>query len=265
MVLHPALPERDRRILGVVVSAYIEQGEPVSSLWLAKGRLGVSSATLRNVLARLEEQGYVRQPHTSAGRVPTDLGYRNYVDGVLAERRDVAGLRRTSRPGSAAPERVDDLLSHVSQEVSRASHQVGFAIAPVCRHHDARAPELRAARRRQVLVVVVAAGGHVSHKVIEPTEQYDQTELQQAANYLNSEFKGRTLLDVRQMVLERLREERTLYDVLMARALRLASATLAHVDSEPAVFVQGTSMLLEDVERLMIPTSRSRRCARCCR
>mgnify|MGYP003515477870 CR=1 FL=1 len=129
MTLHPALPERDRRILGVVVSAYIEQGEPVSSLWLAKGRLGVSSATLRNVLARLEEQGYVRQPHTSAGRVPTDLGYRSYVDGVLAE-------RRTSRPAPNVEARlrragtVDDLLSHVSQEVSRASHQVGFAIAP---------------------------------------------------------------------------------------------------------------------------------------
>ena len=105
MVLHPALPERDRRILGVVVSAYIEQGEPVSSLWLAKGRLGVSSATLRNVLARLEEQGYVRQPHTSAGRVPTDLGYRNYVDGVLAEHKSTRGPRRTSRPGCAARER----------------------------------------------------------------------------------------------------------------------------------------------------------------
>ena len=246
MTLHPALPERDRRILGVVVSAYIEQGEPVSSLWLAKGRLGVSSATLRNVLARLEEQGYVRQPHTSAGRVPTDLGYRNYVDGVLAE-------RRTSRPAPNVEARlrragtVDDLLSHVSQEVSRASHQVGFAIAPSADTTTLEHLNFVPLDGGKILVVVVAAGGHVSHKVIEPTEQYDQTELTQAANYLNSEFKGRTLLDVRHMVLERLREERTLYDVLMSRALRLASATLAHVDSEPAVFVQGTSMLLEDI------------------
>jgi heat-inducible transcriptional repressor len=246
MVRHPALPERDRRILGVVVSAYIEQGEPVSSLWLAKGRLGVSSATLRNVLARLEEQGYVRQPHTSAGRVPTDLGYRNYVDGVLAE-------RRTSRPAPNVEARlrragtVDDLLSHVSQEVSRASHQVGFAIGPAAETTTLEHLNFVPLDGGKILVVVVAAGGHVSHKMIEPSEQYDHTELQQAATYLNSEFKGRTLLDVRQMVLERLREERTLYDVLMARALRLASATLADVDSEPAVFVQGTSMLLEDL------------------
>src|SRR5512145_398584 len=84
---HPELPERDRRILGVVVQAYIEQGEPVSSLWLAGKGFGVSSATLRNIMARLEEQGYVRQPHTSAGRVPTDLGYRSYVDRLLLDRR----------------------------------------------------------------------------------------------------------------------------------------------------------------------------------
>jgi heat-inducible transcriptional repressor len=246
MVLHPALPERDRLILGVVVSAYIEQGEPVSSLWLAKGRLGVSSATLRNVLARLEEQGYVRQPHTSAGRVPTDLGYRNYVDNVLAE-------RRASRPAPNVEARlrragsVDDLLSHVSQEVSRASHQVGFAIAPSADTTTLEHLNFVPLDGGKILVVVVAAGGHVSHKIIEPTEQYDQTELAQASAYLNNEFKGRTLFDVRQMVIERLREERTLYDVLMARALRLASATLAHVDSDPVIYVQGTSMLLEDM------------------
>src|SRR5215204_5262977 len=129
MSTHPELPERDRRILGVLVQGYIHDGEPVSSLWLASRGFGVSSATLRNVMAKLEEQGYVRQPHTSAGRVPTDLGYRAYVDQILSE-------RRTSRPTPQIEERlrragtVDDMLSHVSQEVSRASHQVGFAIAP---------------------------------------------------------------------------------------------------------------------------------------
>src|SRR3990170_2447637 len=87
MTRHPLLPERDRRILGVLVQAYIDQGEPVSSLWLASRGFGVSSATLRNVLARLEELGFVRQPHTSAGRVPTDQGYRFYVDLLLHSRR----------------------------------------------------------------------------------------------------------------------------------------------------------------------------------
>ena len=246
MVRHPSLPERDRRILEAVVSAYIDQGEPVSSLWLARGQIGVSSATLRNVLARLEDQGYVRQPHTSAGRVPTDRGYRSYVDNVLSERRTSrstptieARLRRANS--------VDDLLAHVSQEVSRASHQVGFAIAPSSDTTTLEHLNFVPLEPGKVLVVVVAAGGHVSHKVVETSEHYDATELQQAANYLNAEFRGKTLLDVRQAVLERLREERTLYDALMARALRLASTSLADIKSEPAVFVQGTSLLLDDV------------------
>jgi heat-inducible transcriptional repressor len=247
MVRHPALPERDSRILGAVVSAYIEQREPVSSLWLARGRIGVSSATLRSVLARLEEQGYVRQPHTSAGRVPTDLGYRSYVDKMLAERR-ASRLPPTVEARLRRAGTVEDLLSHVSQEVSRASHHVGFAIAPAADRTTLEHLNFVPLDGGKILVIVVAAGGHVSHKVIEPSEEYDHTELQQAANFLNSEFRGRTLIDVRQAVLDRLREERTLYDALMARALRLASATLAHMSGEPAVVVQGTSLLLEGIE-----------------
>src|SRR6185436_20058489 len=129
MARHPELPERDRKILGALVQAYIDNGEPISSLWLASRGFGVSSATLRNVMARLEELGFVRQPHTSAGRVPTDLGYRSYVDQLLAE-------RRASRPAPDVEERlrragtVEDVLSHASQEISRAAHQVGFAMVP---------------------------------------------------------------------------------------------------------------------------------------
>jgi len=229
----------------VLVQAYIEDGEPVSSLWLAQRGFGVSSATLRTVLARLEELGFVRQPHTSAGRVPTDLGYRAYVDQLLMERRAPrfapqleARLRRASS--------VDDLLSHVSQEVSRASHQLGFAIAPAVESATLERLDFVPLARDRVLVVIVA-GGHISHKVVQTTEEYGLVELQQAANYLNSEFKGRSLLEVREAVLESLREERTLYDALMARALQLASATLADLESEPVVYVQGTSLLLTEV------------------
>lgn len=243
---HPELPERDRRILGVVVQAYIDQGEPVSSLWLAGQGFGVSSATLRNVMARLEELGYVRQPHTSAGRVPTDRGYRAYVDQLLSE-------RRTSRPAPHVEARlraagtVDDLLNHVSQEVSRASHHVGFAIAPASDTTSLEHLEFVPLEAGKILVVLVAGGGQISHKVIEPAERYDAVELQQAANYLNSEFRGRSVVEVRQAVLERLREERTLYDALMERALRLASTTFEGFAISPAVFIQGASLLLEDV------------------
>ena len=246
MSTHPELAERDRRILGVLVQGYIEDGEPVSSLWLASRGFGVSSATLRNILARLEEQGFVRQPHTSAGRVPTDLGYRCYVDQLLSE-------RRVSRPAPQLEARlrragtVDHLLSHASQEMARASQQLSFAIAPAAETATLERLDFVPLDAGRILVVVVSAGDHVSHKVIEPSEPIGATELQQAANYLNSEFRGRSLISVRQAVMDRLREERNLYDELMARALRLASTTFADITAEPVVFIQGTSLFLEDV------------------
>src|SRR5215207_6075526 len=164
MSTHPELPERDRRILGVLVQGYIDDGEPISSLWLATRGFGVSSATLRNILARLEEHGYVRQPHTSAGRVPTDLGYRCYVDRLLAE-------RRATRPAPQVEARlrragtVHDLLSHVSQEISRASHQIGFAIGPAAESTTLEHLDFVPLDGGKILVIVVATGGHVSHKV----------------------------------------------------------------------------------------------------
>ena len=245
---HPELPERDRRILGVVVQAYIEQGDPVSSLWLAGRGFGVSSATLRNVMARLEEQGYVRQPHTSAGRIPTDLGYRSYVDELI-----VASDRRATRPAPQVEARlrrahtVDDLLTHVTQEVSRASHQVGFVIAPAAETATLEHLDFVPLDGGKVLVVVIAGGGHITNKVVSTGEDYDFTELQQAANFLNREFKGRTLHEVRQAILERLREERTLYDTLIARALRLANTTFEDMESGPSVFIQGTSLVLDEL------------------
>ncbi|MBI3263415.1 MAG: hypothetical protein HYZ58_09725 [Acidobacteria bacterium] len=128
------LAERPRRILTTVVTHYIATGEPVGSQTVViRGALGLSSATIRNVLAELEDQGYVRQPHPSAGRVPTDLGYRSYVDRLLE-------ARRPSRPLFTIEERLrlqagmtphlDDLLAAASYMLSHECHHVGFAMGP---------------------------------------------------------------------------------------------------------------------------------------
>jgi heat-inducible transcriptional repressor len=243
MTRHPELPERDRRILGALVQAYIDHGEPISSLWLASRGFGVSSATLRNVMARLEELGYVRQPHTSAGRVPTDMGYRSYVDQLMADRRVARSApdveERLRRAGT-----VEDVLSHASQEISRASHQVGFAMIPATEasfeHLDFVPLD-----GRKILVVLVSTGGHISHKVIEPTEPFGIVELQQAANFINAEFKGHSLSDVRHAILDRLREDQTTYGELMSRALRLASSSFEGVERQPSIYIQGTALLFE--------------------
>ena len=237
--------DRQRRILARLVAEYIEQGEPVSSAWLAEhSMLGLSSATVRSILASLEEQGYVRQPHTSAGRVPTDSGYRAYVDQLLEGRTRGRALpdveARLRQPGT-----MGDLLEQASQELSRASHQIGFALGPANQAARLQHIDFVDLDGSRVLVIVVAAGGHITHKVIEPEERCDPAFLTQAANFINTELVGLTLHEARAAIVERLRQERALYDQLVARALRLARTGLADVTTEQPLHVQGTAFLVD--------------------
>jgi len=241
------LGDRQRRILARLVAEYIEQGEPVSSAWLAEhSALGLSSATVRNILAHLEDQGFLRQPHTSAGRVPTDSGYRLYVDWLLGTRR-----RPRTLPALAARLRhaatVTDRLQGVSQELSRASHQIGFALAPADPTVRLRHIDFVRLEEKRVLVVLVATGGQITHKVIDTDTPCDDVVLTQAANYVNAEFTGLTLHEARTAIVARMRQERMLYDALVARALQLAQAGLKEAMPQETLHVEGTSFLLDEL------------------
>src|SRR5205807_1462107 len=249
--------DSSKRVLAALIREYIASGEPVaSSLLVTAAGLGVSSATVRSILARLEEEGYVQQPHTSAGRIPTDRGYRFYVDLLLESRRPFrdanaveARLRRES------PDRLlDSLLPQVSHMLSQASRSVGFAIRPA---HEAAVfdrVEFVPLATTRVLVVIVASGGHVIQKVIDVGEPLEADDLRQAANYLNAEFSGLPLYRAREAVLERINEERLLYDALRARAMRLATSTFADLPDDRTMYVEGTSALLDDASGLTVQT-----------
>jgi heat-inducible transcriptional repressor len=247
----PALSDRTRRILATLVRSYIETGEPVASATLAhKAGLNVSSATVRNVLAQLEDMGYVWQPHTSAGRVPTDAGYRCYVDMLLDSRRstkDVSAVEARLRQEAGDAPLMDDLLSSTSHVLSEAGKGVGFAIAPPNAQALFQRIEFVPLSGSRILVVMVASGNQVSQKSVDIGEAVNISELVQAANYLNSEFSGRTLDEVRAGVIERLKEERSLYDQLLGLALRLASSSFENLDQPTAVYVDGATTLLEEV------------------
>jgi heat-inducible transcriptional repressor len=243
----PDLSDRQRRILARLITEYIEQGEPVSSAWLAEhSDLGLSSATVRNILARLEEHGLVRQPHTSAGRVPTDSGYRMYVDLLLQSRR-----RPRAQPDLEARLRragtVTDLLENASHELSRVSQHIGFAVGHAETSARLEHIDFVSLDGRRVLVLLVGTGGQITHKVVETEERYSPDVLTQAATYINRQFAGLTLHEARTAVAEQMRQERMLYDVLMARALRLARTSLADVTPAPSMHVQGASLLLDDL------------------
>ena len=249
--------DRSKRLLAALVREFISSGEPVaSSLLVSAAGLGVSSATVRSILARLEEEGYIQQPHTSAGRIPTDRGYRFYVDLLLEVKRPSrtataveARLRRES------PDRLlDSVLPQVSHVLSQASRSVGFAVGPAHEVAVFDRVEFVPIAAARVLVVIVARGGHVVQKVIDTGEPLGADDLRQAANYLNVEFAGLPLHRAREAVLERIHEERLLYDALLARAMRLASSTFADLPDDRTVYVEGTSSLLEDGSGLTLGT-----------
>jgi heat-inducible transcriptional repressor len=245
------LSERTRRILAALIREYIDTGEPVSSSALtAKAGLGVSSATIRNGLVQLEEMGYVWQPHTSAGRVPTDSGYRFYVDLLLEARRrskDSSAVEARLRQQAGAAPLIDDLLSTASHVLSEASHHVGFAVSPSNGEAIFHRIDFVPLSDTRILVVVVARGNHVYQKPVDMSEPVSSSELVQAANYLNSEFSGLPLNAVREAVLDRLREERSLCDQLLGLSLRLAVRSLENLEKPSAVCIDGTSTLLEQV------------------
>jgi heat-inducible transcriptional repressor len=244
------LSDRARRILSALVREHIETGEPVgSAAVLRRGGFGLSSATIRNVLSMLEDEGYLRQPHTSAGRVPTDLAYRCYVDLLLQHRRPRRGAASVEaelreRAGRAAL--MDDVLAHVSHVLSRASHHVGFAVGPENEAASLHRVDFVPLSTTLVLVVLVARGGQVSQKVVDVGERLSGDELQQAANYINTEFAGLAIADIRARVVEQLKQDRTLYDALLKRALRLAQSTFEGLGREHTLFIEGAVSLLAD-------------------
>ena len=244
------LSARAAQILAALVAEYIDTAEPVGSARLAHAAgLGVSSATIRNTLAELEELGYVQQPHTSAGRIPTDRGYRFYVDLLLASPRPLRGgaaMEAQLRRDAGTPALAEDVLAAVSLVLSRASRLVAFALPITAGEGILKEIDFVPLSSTKILVVVVADGGQVSRKAIEVGEEIDPQALRQAANYLNTEFAGMPLEDIRIAVMERLRHERTLCDALRSRALKLAQTGLEELPRKPSLFVDGASSLLDE-------------------
>src|SRR3954447_8968064 len=248
---------RSKRVLAALVREYIASGEPVaSSVLVTAAGLGISSATVRSILARLEEEGYLQQPHTSAGRIPTDRGYRFYVDLLLESRRPHrAGAAVEARLRRENPDRMlNSLLPQVSHMLSQAARSGGFAVRPA---HEAAVfdrVEFVPLSGTRVLVVIVASGGHVIQKVIDIGEPLAGDDLRQASDYLNAEFSGLPLYRAREAVLDQIREERLLYDALHARAMRLATSTFADLPDDRTMYVEGTSALLDDASGLTVQT-----------
>jgi len=219
-----ALGERAQHLLRTLIESYIREGQPVGSRVLSReSGLQLSSATIRNVMADLEELGFVASPHTSAGRVPTDKGYRFFVDTLLQLRPlDEAATAEIRRQVEASRENSTDLVATVSQFLSSATQLAGVVTVPRARGASITQIEFVALSENRVLVVLVFNDREVQNRIIQLERRYSADELKRASNYLNEQFRGRSLGEVRQEILRQLSEAHAHMNQIMLDAISVA-------------------------------------------
>ena len=253
------LDERSREILALLIKVHITTGEPVGSGAIAKmSSEGLSAATVRNLLAELEDTGYLEQPHTSAGRVPTDQGYRFYVDHILQQTRlsetDENTIQREML-GERWPS-ADQLMIRASHLLSHFSESVGIVISPSLAHDVIKHIEFVRLTDGRILVIMVSSAGLVQDRLVWVDEDFTQDELDRTTRYVNANFSGMSLVAMRIELLRRMSEEKALYDRLLQNAILLCERGLhGNGEAAPDVFVEGASNMIAkpdfaDTERM---------------
>lgn len=245
------LDDRGAHVLRHVVEDYIETAEPVGSRTISK-KMGqrLSPATIRNIMADLEEMGYLIQPHTSAGRVPTGAGFRYYVDHLLARRKlarpDRDQLQRMAA-GETSVWSADEVVRQFSRMVSTLSGQACVVVVTRLSGQPLRSLSLVRAGTGKFLLVTVTEAGWVEHRLIEGETGLSDDDITKINGYLNDLAAGLSLPQLRGKILQEMKKEKARYDRLMQRALQLSARALEE-GSPTEVFVEGRVRILEQPE-----------------
>lgn len=250
------LDERSKQILFAVIQCYISSPGPVGSRVVTKKySFGISSATIRNIMSDLEDLGFLRQPHTSAGRVPTDSGYRFYVDALKADKPDRSPeyLRELSKKIEAFKKDLNSFLGEASKMLSSLSHYIGITMSPHGGSTTLSRIELIRFPRREAAVVLFTNEGFMKNRIVNVDRDISQKDLHRIAEYINSRFAGSTLDEIRKIVLGEIQEEKTVCDGLIRDALNICRNIFP---SSPAdLYISGLTEMLslpdfEDISRI---------------
>ncbi len=251
------LDSRAENVLKNLVETYIQQGQPVGSRTLSKlPQLGVSSATVRNVMSDLEELGLITAPHTSAGRIPTSQGYRLFVDSM------VKASTLTQQAVSQLSERFQQetdpeaLLAHASDVLSELTQFAGVVVLPsqsLTRFHQLEFMRLSDSR---LLAILVTEDGRVQNRVLNTAESFSESELVSAANFFNQRYKGNTLDDVRRLLINDMRHDNDEMHKLNQEAMQAASRVISEEEAsnQGDVVLSGEQKLLDVPDLCQIET-----------
>ncbi len=242
-----SIDERAQSLFKMLVEQYLREGAPVASKHLAAAPgVDISAATVRNIMAEFEAQGLVRSPHTSAGKVPTNVGLRFFVDSLLSyaplQEAQIQQLETELNPDLSPSE----LVVSASSLLSNLTQMTCVITLPRRDHVALRQVEFLSLSGDRVLVILVMSDREVQNRVIHTDREYSDVELTQAANFLNQEFAGQSLLSIRSSLLLSMQEDKDRMGSLMQTALDVAAQVFtAEEDTEQQVIVSGETRLLE--------------------
>lgn len=254
------LSERNKKILHAVISDYIETAEPVGSRTISKKHgLNLSPATIRNVMADLEKMGLLIQPHTSAGRIPTEYGLRFYVDSMLKVKRlSQAEKEKIRNSFKELGFDVANILKEASRILSMASQHIGVVLAPTFSTTILKHIEFLRLKDNRILVIFISKSGIVQHKVIQVEEDLSQDELDKFSRYLDDILSDLTLSEVKQKILEEMKKEKTVFDKMLSKALKLSKRAFQNgVEEEKDVYIEGHANILNYPELSDIETMKA--------
>jgi heat-inducible transcriptional repressor len=251
----PELSERAQQMLRALIDRYVRDGQPVGSRTLAReAGLKLSPATIRNVMADLEELGFVRSPHTSAGRVPTVQGYRFFVDTLLTVQQLDSRYVERMRLELAVAAEPKSLIESASGLLSGITHMAGVVTLPKHSHTLFKRVEFLPLSDNRVLAILVTGDDEVQNRILTTKKKCSPGQLQQASNYLNELFTGKELAEVRATLLKEMHETRSTMNSMMVTAMQMADQVLEKTKDEDFV-VAGQTNLMEfqelcDIDRL---------------
>ncbi len=245
------LEKRRGEVLSAVVRQYILSGTPVGSKTVALESTEIlSPATIRNVMAQLEADGFLEQPHTSAGRVPTDKAYRYYVDRMMGWVRLTPALEKFIDDSLRGDEelRCEDLMARASHVLAEVSQNVGLVLGPALEEKLLEHIKFIKLPDRRVLVVIISKPNLIEDKVLRLDEDISQEELDRSADYLNAKFRGWSMRTIRIEIFNKIEEAKMLFDRLLQSVAKLLLEGALGRDELGPLFVEGTSRILEQLE-----------------
>jgi len=246
------LSDRARQLLKLLVEHYIRDGQPVGSRTLSRDSgLALSAATIRNVMADLEELGFVASPHTSAGRIPTDKGYRIFVDSLLkVEPLNTEQVLELERHLGEHTQDPKILVAAASKLLSSVTRLAGVVTLPRISHSALTQIEFLSLSEKRVLAILVVNGREVQNRILQLDRYFSADELKRASNYLNAEFAGKELEQVREHLVGQLNATRETLNRMMLDAIHLAERAFeaADPDDAAAYVIAGETNLMEFAE-----------------